>query len=69
MLSLITTGSVYANRFSQYGGVVGTSWNGDLLELIIYDRALTDTQRQDVENYLNDRYCFWLSEPTCSAVP
>jgi hypothetical protein len=69
MLSLITTGSVYANRFSQYGGVVGTSWNGDLLELIIYDRALTDTQRQDVENYLNERYCFWLSEPTCSAVP
>jgi hypothetical protein len=69
IVSLVTTGNVIADRFSQNGANVGTSWNGDLAELIIYDRVLTDPEREDVENYLNERYCFWLSEPTCSAVP
>ncbi|MFC1659029.1 LamG-like jellyroll fold domain-containing protein [Pseudomonadota bacterium] len=30
--------------------------DGDIAEVIIYNRALSDTERQEVENYLNDKW-------------
>lgn len=43
----LTVGAAYNNsRF----------FNGDITEIIIYDTNLTDTQRQQVEQYLMDKY-------------
>lgn len=34
-------------------------WNGDILEIIIYDTALSDNDRIRVENYLNSKYALF----------
>lgn len=31
-------------------------WKGDLYEIVIYNRALTDEERQEIEQYLFDKY-------------
>jgi alpha-tubulin suppressor-like RCC1 family protein len=49
------------------GYVLGGSWTGDVAEILVYDRALSDTERVIVENYLNRRYGCIPSAPT--AVP
>jgi hypothetical protein len=53
VISLITTGSVNADRF---GTSVVSPWWGDLAELIIYDRPLSASERQSVEDYLVRKY-------------
>jgi hypothetical protein len=45
---------------------LGKDWSGDLAELLVYDRALTDAERVKVENYLNRRYVIVSTVP---AVP
>lgn len=55
IVSLVTTGSVTANNFSNDRNG-GRYWWGDLAELIIYDSALSDADRQAVEQYLAARY-------------
>lgn len=37
-----------------YGG--GQYWDGDIAEVIVYNRALTDAERKKVENYLGEKY-------------
>jgi len=70
VVSLVTTGNVSGDRFSANGSAFDTSWFGDVVELIIYSRALTDAERQDVEAYLNGRYCLWAPLPaTCLVTP
>lgn len=32
------------------------AWSGDLFEMLIYNRALTDGERQEVEQYLKNKY-------------
>ena len=34
-------------------------WNGDICEIIYYDSALTTTQRQSVETYLNSKWAIY----------
>ena len=54
IISLVTAGSTIASKF---GGERYTQWwNGDLAELIIYNRALTPAERLAVEDYLNAKY-------------
>lgn len=36
--------------------IVGENWDGDIAEIIIYNRALSSTERQTVENYLRTKY-------------
>ncbi len=31
-------------------------WHGDIAEVIVYDRALAPAERQDIEQYLSDKY-------------
>ncbi|MDA3926480.1 MAG: hypothetical protein PF904_17455 [Kiritimatiellae bacterium] len=38
------------------GGHSGDGWDGDVLELITYDRSLTSAERQQVERYLALKY-------------
>ena len=54
VVSLVTTANVAANRFGAARNA--TPWWGDLAELIIYDRALTEDEVTAVEDYLNARY-------------
>ena len=55
VLSVTTSANATANWF---GSQVGTNyfWWGDLAEMIIYDRALTTTEREDVTAYLKAKY-------------
>src|SRR5947209_14013748 len=38
------------------GYELGKHWSGRLAEILVYDRALTGSERAIVENYLNRRY-------------
>jgi hypothetical protein len=55
VVSLTTTGDTAASLF---GTQTGTSqfWWGDLAEMIIYNRPLDTTERQQVEAYLKTKY-------------
>ena len=37
-------------------GSAGTYWNGDIQEVIIYNRALSDAETAEVRGYLNLKY-------------
>jgi hypothetical protein len=54
-LSLTTSENATANWF---GSQAGTNyfWWGDLAEMIIYDRALSTTEREGVSAYLKAKY-------------
>jgi hypothetical protein len=56
VLSLVTTGDVTAENFSHDRGLSGRYWTGELAELIVYERALTEAERTAVEQYLSARY-------------
>jgi hypothetical protein len=53
VISLVTTGPVNASRFGPDNA--GPGW-GDLAELIVYDRALTNDERAAVETFLKSKY-------------
>jgi hypothetical protein len=40
----------------QQGDITGEYWHGDIAELIVYNRALAESERIAVWNYLFDRY-------------
>ena len=56
VLSLVTAGDVTAENFSHDRGLSGRYWTGELAELIVYERALTEAERNAVEQYLGARY-------------
>ena len=45
-----------------------TYFNGDIVEVLVYNRTLSDSERQSVEQYLNDKY-FGGPSPTNTPVP
>jgi hypothetical protein len=45
--------------FNGASGGDGQFWQGDIVELIIYNRAITTLERQQVEAYLNTRYAIY----------
>jgi hypothetical protein len=53
VVSVVTQGPVAADRFGQQGG---NYWQGNLAELIIYDRSLSSSERKLVEGYLISKY-------------
>ncbi len=61
MVSLVTTGNATANRFG--AAAWSTPWHGELAELIIYDRALSEDEVRQVEDYLNARYQLFIRVP------
>ena len=40
-------------------GGVGSWWDGDVAEILIYDPSLSTANRTALENYLNDRYAIY----------
>lgn len=55
LISLTTTGNVSADSFSR-DRANGRYWMGDLAELIVYERPLSDAERVTVEGYLTTKY-------------
>ncbi len=55
LLSVVTSGNVQANQICQDRTYHG-SWQGDIAEILIYDRALTSTEENAVGAYLAAKY-------------
>ena len=51
-------------RFGVGGLNGGRFYNGDIAEVIIYNRALTDAERAGIENLLNSRYALVSTAPS-----
>lgn len=51
-------GNVYIAQGSQLAGMA-TSLDGEIAEIIIYNRAITTQERQQVEAYLNTKYAIY----------
>jgi hypothetical protein len=70
LVSLVTTGNVQANQICQDRMSHG-SWQGDIAEILIYNRALTGTEQVRVGTYLANKYQLATSYPTTatSTVP
>jgi hypothetical protein len=57
LVSVVTDGNVEASRISDDRGLGrGRSWAGDIAEIIIYNRALTTTEENQVGYYLKQKY-------------
>ena len=56
IISCVTTGPLRADNFSSDRGIANRVWQGNMVELIIYNQALTTTEVTQVEQYLNDKY-------------
>ena len=55
VVSLVTVGNVQANQICQDRTSHG-SWQGDIAEILIYDRALTTNEENQVGYYLGTKY-------------
>jgi hypothetical protein len=56
VITIESTGPVEANQLARDRQFAGRSWQGDIAEILVYDVALTDVQRQTVEKYLLAQY-------------
>ncbi len=57
VVSVVTTNVTTASVFGTFSSGSGFSfWWGDLAELVIYDRALDTSERQQIETYLKAKY-------------
>ena len=56
IISLVSTGNVSAEFFSKDRANAGRAWDGELVELIIYNQPLTNSEVAQVEQYLYDKY-------------
>jgi hypothetical protein len=57
LVSVVTDGNVEASSISEDRGLGrGRSWTGDIAEIIIYNRALTTIEENQVGYYLKQKY-------------
>jgi len=56
IISVRTSGNASANSFVKDRTDTDRGWHGDLCELIIYSRVLSDAEESEVGNYLLDKY-------------
>ena len=63
VVSLVTTGNVQANSICQDRTSHG-SWQGDIAEILIYNRALTAAEELQVGSYLSAKYALSTAYPT-----
>lgn len=52
LVSLVTTGDVAANTLAQDRGFTSRSFDGDMAEVLIYDRPLEEAELQEMAEYL-----------------
>jgi PKD repeat protein len=63
IISLVTMGNVNAEFFSKDRANILRAWDGELVELIIYNRPLSSLEVSQIENYLNIKYAPPISLP------
>ncbi len=56
LVSLVTAGNCEASRISKDRSIAARSWDGDIAEVIIYDRALSANEELLVGGYLSQKY-------------
>ena len=56
VLAMVTAGDATASNLSYDRGIVGRSWDGDVAELIIFNRALNADELSEVGLYLDAKY-------------
>lgn len=56
LISVVTAGSVEASRLSKDRSIAARSWDGDVAEVIIYNRALSEVEESKVGTYLAQKY-------------
>jgi len=66
IVSVVTAGNVQASRLSKDRSIVARSCDGDVVEVIVYNRALTGSEEARVGNYLAQKYALTVTYP---AVP
>jgi hypothetical protein len=64
IVSLVTTGNVKADQLTRDRTNTAASWNGDIAEVIIYNRALSDTEEKNVGAYLAQKYAINTTYPS-----
>ena len=63
LVSVVTTGNVEASRLSKDRSIAARSWDGDVAEVIIYNRALTADEETRIGTYLAQKYALSTSYP------
>lgn len=59
-ISVVKTGTIISELLTIGLNIYWNhDWNGDIVEIIIYNRALTTEERQQVETYLNQKYALY----------
>jgi len=56
LVSIRTTGNVVANTISNDRNIGGRCWVGDYAEILVYNRALTNEEIGDMNNYLMSKW-------------
>lgn len=56
IVSVITSGNVSADHIASDQKTAGRFFGGDVVELIIFSRALSSNELEDIEAYLNDKW-------------
>jgi hypothetical protein len=56
VISILSTGPVEANQLARDRQFAARSWQGEIAEVLLYDVALSWTDRQKVEKYLLAKY-------------
>ena len=51
-----STATTYAVNVGRSGGTGNIGFTGDIAEVLVYDGALSDAERRQVENYLHNKY-------------
>ena len=68
LVSLVTTGNVQANQICQDRTYHG-SWQGDIAEILVYNRALTVQEEAAVGSYLAAKYGLATNYPPSAILP
>ncbi len=61
-ISVRTSGNATANSLARDRDEAGRNWDGDVAELIVYDRVLSDAEMNNLFVYLNERYALGIAQ-------
>jgi hypothetical protein len=64
LVSVVMDGTANVSQICKDRGNWGRSWDGDIAEIIIYDRALTTNEENEVGAYLSNKYALTTSYST-----
>jgi hypothetical protein len=69
VVSMVSTGNLAAGFISYDRGYPGRAWQGDLAEILVYDRVLADGERAAIEQLLARKYGLTFASAPAPASP